>query len=101
MPSAYRDSARAENTGSRSCSSIRRSAFVQSRLSAPASAPIVSQMSAVEVCNGLDRPVDLLVPVGERDQHRLELARRNVDPALEQVAEERRVAVGVAALRVL
>src|SRR5438105_14458318 len=100
-PSAYRDSASAEKIGSRSCSSSGRSAFVQRRLSAPASAPIVSQISAVEVGNGLDRSVDLLVAVREGDEHRLELARRDVDPALEQMAEERRIAFGVARLRVV
>ena len=37
----------------------------------------------------------------ERDEHRLVLARRDVDPAFEEVAEERRVAAGVGPLRVV
>ena len=47
--------------------------------------------SAQDVGNGLDRPVDLLVAVGEGDEHRLELRRRDVDAPLEQAAEERPV----------
>src|SRR6266581_6909653 len=43
-----------------------------------------------------DRTVDLLVAVRERDEERLELGRRDVDPARQEVAEERRVALGVA-----
>ena len=42
-----------------------------------------------------DRRVDLVVAVGERGEQALVLARRDVDAALEQVAEERRVALGV------
>src|SRR5947208_14254593 len=49
-----------------------------------------------EALDGFDRPVDLLVAVRERDEERLELRRRDVDPARQEVAEERRVALGVA-----
>ena len=61
-----------------------RSDSAQSGLSAAASAARVSQTSASaveEVANGLDRPVDLLVAVRERDEHALELGRRQVDAA--------------------
>ena len=54
-----------------------------------------------ELTDGLDRTVDVLVAVRERDEHRLELRRRDVDAALEQMAEVRGVALGVARLRVL
>ena len=47
--------------------------------------------------NGLHRPVDLLVAVRERDEHRLELRRGDVDAALDEPAEER--VVGVPAAR--
>ena len=47
-----------------------------------------------------DRAVDLVVGVREGDEHALELRRRDVDPALEQAAEQHSVAVGVAALGV-
>src|SRR6476660_9753411 len=100
IPSRNRSSASAEKTGSRCCSSSGRSAATQSVLSRPASAAIVSQMSAVELANGLDGRVDLRVAVREREEHRLELARRDVDAAVEQVAEEGGVRVGVRALRV-
>src|SRR4051794_21987450 len=68
-----------------------------------ASCAIVLQSSgaAVELTDGLDRAVDLLVAVRERKEERLELRRRYVDAALEQVAEEPGVAVGVARLRVV
>src|SRR5919201_3815794 len=100
-PSLYRCSASGEKTGSRSCFSGRRSASRQRRLSRPASTAIVSQRSATEeLGTGLHRAVDLLVAVGERDEQRLELRRRDVDAALEQVAEERAVALRVARLRV-
>ena len=56
-------------------------------LSASASAAIVSH----KVRSRLDRRVDGFVVVRERDEHRLELRRRDVDPAREQVLEERRV----------
>src|SRR5436190_1372692 len=101
MPSAYRSSPRVEKTGSRSCSDSGRSAATQSALSRPASTAIVSHTSVAEITDGLDRAVDLLVAVRERDEHRLELARGDVDPALEQVAEQRRVALGVRPLRVV
>ena len=39
--------------------------------------------------------------MGERDEHGLELARRNVDPAFEQVAEKCAVAIRVGPLRVV
>src|SRR6185436_20939468 len=101
MPSAKRSSPRREKTGSRSCSSRGRSARVQRELSCPASEAIVSQRSAVELGNGLNRAVDLLVAVGERDEHCLELARRDVDPALEQMAEKCRVTLHVCTLGVV
>src|SRR5438477_2950410 len=55
----------------------------------------------MEARYGGDCAVDLLVAVCERDEHRLELRGRDVDPTLEQMAEERAVALGVAAFRVL
>src|SRR4029079_4534106 len=99
--SAYRCSPRAEKTASRRWSSGGRSAAVQSSLSRPASPAIVSQRSAVEAGNGLDRAVDFLVAVRERDEQALELARGDVHPVREQMAEERAVPFGVAALRVV
>ena len=45
---------------------------------------------AEDVRNGLDGPVHVLVGVRERDEQALELRRRDVDPALEQAAEEER-----------
>src|SRR6476620_6803129 len=71
--------------------------------SAIASRAIVAQSSAavVELTDNLDRPVDLLVAVREREKHRLELRRRDVDAVREEVAEEARVAIGIARLRVL
>ena len=60
-----------------------------------------AQVAAEELTDGLHGAVDVLVGVRERDEHRLELRRRDVDAALEQVAEERAVALGVAGLRVL
>src|SRR5205823_4151007 len=54
-----------------------------------------------EIGNGLNGSVDLLVAVGERDEHGFELAGRDVDPAVEQVTEERAVTVRVGALRVV
>src|SRR5918992_4511304 len=101
IPRAKRSSPSGEKTGRRSCPAGGGSAAVHSSLSRPASDAIVSQRSAVEVCNGLDRAVDFLVAVGERDEHRLELARRDVDAAREQVTKERGVSLGVAPLRVL
>src|SRR5262249_17978997 len=67
-----------------------------------ASSAITSQTSTAEVlANGLDRTIDLLVAVGERDEQRLELRRRDVDPTRQQVAEERRVRLRVARRGVL
>src|SRR4051794_16983882 len=77
-----------------------RSDSPQSGLCATASAASTSQtsVSAVEeVANGLDRPVDLVVAVRERDEHALELGRCHVEAAVEQVAEERRIPRGVGA----
>src|SRR5206468_8161681 len=48
-----------------------------------------------------DRSIDLFVAVRERDEHRFELRRRDVDPTPEQVTEQRGVAIGVAGLRVV
>src|SRR5437899_7996236 len=101
MPSAYRGSPSSEKTAARSCSSRGRSAEFQRALSCPASAAILSQRSAVEVCNGLAGPVDLLVAVGEGDEHGLELARGHVDPAFEQVSKECAVAIRVGTLRIV
>src|SRR2546423_15643872 len=96
-PSAYRASPSGEKTGSRSCSASGRSATRQSGLSRAASTATVSQSSTVEeLGNGLHRPVDVLVGVRERDERRLELRRREVDPSREQVPEEFPVALGVA-----
>src|SRR5258708_29947056 len=67
-----------------------RSAWAQSGLSLRAWAAIVS--AAVELTEGLDRRVDLLVAVRERREHALVLARCDVDPSLEQVAKELGVA---------
>jgi len=58
-------------------------------------------MSGVEARNRCNRPVDLVVAVREREEHRLELGRRDVDAAREQVPEQRAVPIGVAALHVL
>src|SRR6478735_2487318 len=80
--------------GTVSRSSAGRSDSPQSGLSAAASAASTSQtsVSAVEeVANGLDRPVDLVVAVRERDEHALELGRCHVDASVEQVPEQRRV----------
>src|SRR6478736_1534588 len=85
-------------------SSAGRSDSPQSGLSAAASAARISQMSASaveEVANGLDRPVDLVVAVRERDEHALELGRCHVDAAVEQVAEERRIPFRVGACGVV
>src|SRR5215831_13639711 len=101
MPSAYRSSPSVEKTGSRCWSTRGRSAAVHNSLSRPASSAILPQRSAVEVCNGLDRTVDLLVAVCDRHEHALELARRDVHALPKQVTEERAVAVGVALLRVV
>src|SRR6185436_12952883 len=71
-------------------------------LSAAASAAMTPKTSvAEEVANCLGRAVDVLVGVGERDEEALELRRRHVDPALEQVPEQRAVALDVARLRIL
>src|SRR5262249_1871280 len=51
--------------------------------------------SAKDIGHRLDRAVDLLVAVRERWEQALVLARRDVHPALEQPAEELRVAPGV------
>src|SRR5688572_31744402 len=99
-PSANCSGASGPKMPSRSGSS--RSCSAQSGLSAAASAARVSQRSSVEeVGNGLDRPVDVGVGVGEREEEALELRRRDVDAALEQVTEESAVSLGVARLRVL
>src|SRR5215471_16046030 len=96
-PSRHLSEASAENTGSRPRSAYGRSAASQSVLSRAASSAITSQSSVTEeLANYLHRSVDLLVAVRERDEHRLELGRCDVDPALEQAAEERPVAMGVA-----
>src|SRR2546423_6117278 len=90
-----------EKRGSVSRSADGRSAAPQSGLSRSASAAITPQISGAEVCNRLDGAVDVRVGVCERDEHGLELGRRDVDPAREQVPEERGVAVGGARGRVV
>src|SRR5947208_13292026 len=99
-PSAYRSSPSGEKKGNSSRCSLGNRASAQSALSPAATLAIVSQRSAVEVCNRLHRPLDLLVAVRSRDKQSLELRGREVDPALEQVAEERAVAIGVRRLGV-
>ena len=69
----------------------------QSVLSAAASTAIVSQTSATKARHRSDCAFDLLVAVHGRGEERLELRRREVDALLEQVPEERAVALGVAA----
>src|SRR5437764_10582681 len=99
-PSLHLPSASVEKTGSRS--GFGRNAASQSGLSRAASAAITSQSSvAEELANRLDRPVDLVVAVRERDEHRLELRRGDVDAALEQAPEERGVPIRVAFGRLL
>src|SRR5207249_3836045 len=90
-----------EKTGlrSRSCSESRQSA--QSVLSAAAPPAIVSQTSASKARHRSDGALYLLVPVRGRGEERLELGRREVDALLEQVPEERGVALRVAGLGVL
>src|SRR2546423_15413015 len=100
-PSANRSSPSGEKTGSVSRSAGGWSAAPQSGLSRSASSAMTPQISGAEVCNGLDGAVDVGVGVREREEHRLELRRRDVDPALEQVPEEGGVAVGVARSRVV
>src|SRR6266540_7088279 len=101
-PSAQRSSARVENTGARSRKPSSRSAAPHSGLSRSASSAITSQRSvAKDVSDGLHGSVDLLVRVRERDEGGLELGGGDVDAALEQPAEERRVERRVAAERVL
>src|SRR6516165_5679509 len=95
MPIAYGSSQSCENTASRS--GVVRAAAPQSALSRAASSTIESKRSvAEEVSDRLHRRVDVVVGVSERDEHRLELRRRDVDPAREQMAEERGVSIGVA-----
>src|SRR6185369_17783651 len=92
----YSSRASAEKIGSRSCSSAGHSASSQSGLSRAAPSPIASQRSTVaELANGLDGAVDVLVRVGEGEEQRFELGRSHVDPALEQVAKERAVTLGI------
>src|SRR5215210_1908074 len=98
-PSAKRAAPSGEKTGVSSRSSDGRRAAPQSVLSRPASRTITSQterLGAEEVSGGLQRPVDLRVAVRRRDEHRLELRGRDVDAALEQVAEESAEAPAVA-----
>ena len=60
----------------------------------------MTQRSAVaaELTGGLNGAIDVLVAVHEGDEHRLELGRRDVDAALEEVTEVGRVTFGVAPL---
>ena len=51
-------------------------------------APAAIVSAGEELTDRLDRLVDLVVAVSERGEEALVLARRDVDPALEQVAEE-------------
>src|ERR1043166_5647332 len=93
MPIAYGPSQSCENTASRS--GVARVAAAQRGLSRAASSTIASNRSEV-VSDRLHRRVDVLVGVRERDEHRLELRGRDVDPAGEEVTEQRRVAIDVA-----
>src|ERR671939_149032 len=102
MPRAKRCSLSGEKTATRSCSTRGRNAAVQSWLSRPDSPAIVSQRSAVvEIGNSLDRAVYFGFTVRERDEHALDLARRDVDTARQQVAEQRAVTADVGELRVV
>src|ERR1700756_1038198 len=84
---------------SRSGSGSRQSA--QSELSAAASTAIVSQTSASKALHRARRPLDLVLAVSGRGEERLELRRGEVDALLEQVPEERAVAIRIAPLGVL
>src|SRR4051794_40066442 len=70
-----------------------RSASAQTALSERAPAAIAS--TTEDIANRLHRRVDLGVTVCERREQALVLARRDVDAALEQAAEEHAVAFGV------
>src|SRR6266540_85891 len=100
-PRAYRSSARGEKTGSSSRSSCGRSASAQSGLSRAASSATTSQSSVEEAGNCLHRPVDVLLGVRQRDEHRLELRGREVDAAVEQMPKQGAVALEVALLRLV
>src|SRR5262249_60839641 len=63
----------------------------------PGATPPKSQRE--EAGNRRHRPLHVRVAVRGRDEHRLELGRRDVDALLEQAPEERAVPVGVALLR--
>src|SRR5713226_3232833 len=100
-PSAYRSSPSGEKTGS--CWASGLSASHQSDDSSEASRAIAAQRSAVaaEPIGGLHGAVDVLVRMRQRDEHGLELGRRNVDATVEEVAEVRAVPFGVTRLRVV
>ena len=94
---APRRAARRRRTSSRAAPGSRTSRPERdSRPRPPARSPPRRQASKLR--NRRDRAVDLLVAVREREEHGLELRGGDVDALREQVAEERRVALGVAAL---
>src|SRR5688572_10316116 len=97
-PRAWRSSASREKTGVASRSSAGRSAPAQRELSLAASAAMVAQTSAATEEPGRCRDglLDLGRAVGGGEEHGLELRGGNVDPGVEQVAEEGTVAPGVA-----
>src|SRR5262245_20846467 len=102
-PTANRSSASGEKIGSSTRSASGRRAAAQSSLSRPASTAIVSQTDepsgAKELLGRFDGALHLGRAVRGRDEHRLELGRRDVDPAVEQMTKELAVAPGVGALR--
>src|SRR6185503_1011418 len=102
-PTANRSSASGEKTACSSRSASGRRAAAQSSLSRPASRAIVSQsewpLAAKELPCSVDRALDLGGAMGGRDEHRLELRRRDVHAALEQMAEKLAIALGVRPLR--
>src|SRR5262249_12409066 len=101
-PIAQRASPRGENTGSHSRASSESRAAPHSGLSRSASTAITSQTSATEAfANRLHRPVDLVVRVGERDEHPLELGWRHEHAPFEQATEHRTEPLGVTGLRLL
>src|SRR4029078_4120841 len=101
-PTAKRSSASGEKTACSSRSGSGRSAAAQSSLSRPASTALLSQSVATsdakELRGRINGALDLGRSVRRRHEHGLELGRGEVDAALEEVAEELPVALGVGAL---
>src|ERR1700751_3611370 len=90
-----------EKTGLRSRSDAGTRQSAQSELSAVAPTAIVSQTSASKGLHCGHRALDLVLAVRGRREQRLELRGREVDGLLEQMPEERGIALRVARLRVL